>query len=77
MSLLLASGHPDAWNYPIGVLAVEARLVAQRLDVQLAQMVGLQQMMISAIPNMNVKPAATQRIGKEFVRTLKAMFNGQ
>lgn len=30
MSLCLASGHPDAWHYPIGMLFDEARLVVVR-----------------------------------------------
>jgi hypothetical protein len=72
----LASGHPDAWNYSIGVVTAEAKLVSQRLDVQLAQKIGLQQMMISSVPNMSVKPAASNRLAKELVKTLKAMFNG-
>lgn len=33
MSLLLANGHPDARNYPIGMLIDEANLVIERANL--------------------------------------------
>lgn len=35
-SLLLATGHPDAWQYPLGRLAFEAEIVRRRQDLDLA-----------------------------------------
>lgn len=54
----------------------EARRVVRRLDVQLASRMALMQMALSTQPNMNVKPAASQRIAKAFEKVLKGMLDG-
>lgn len=35
MSLLLANGHPEADDYPLGYLGDEAKLIADRLNGQI------------------------------------------
>ena len=55
----------------------EAKLVARRLDVQLASQMTLMQLALSTQPNMNVKPAATKRLVKSFEKMVKGLFDGE
>ncbi len=36
MSLLLANGHPEAMNYPLGMVSDEAELIVERQNRNLA-----------------------------------------
>lgn len=49
MSLLLASGHPDAWSYPLGMLQDEVRLIHQRQDRQTASSMNGMYMAVAAL----------------------------
>lgn len=75
--MLLDHGHRHAMRYPVWMVSAEARIVAKRLDVQLAAHTSLLQMALSSIPNMNVKTGATNRAAKELGAMLKGMLHGE
>ena len=75
--MLLDHGHPHAMRYPVGMVFVEASIVAKRIGVQMASQTSLLQMALSTIPNMNVKPAGTKRAAKDLGDLLKEMMNGE
>ena len=64
-------------RYPVGMVFVEAGIVAKRIGVQMASQTSLLQMALSTIPNMNVKPAGTKRAAKDLGNVLKDMMNGE
>lgn len=64
-------------RYPVGMVFVEASIVAKRIGVQMASQTSLLQMALSTIPNMNVKPAGTKRAAKDLSNVLKDMMNGE
>lgn len=64
-------------RYPVGMVFVEASIVAKRIGVQMASQTSLLQMALSTIPNMNVKPAGTKRAAKDLSDVLKDMMNGE
>lgn len=64
-------------RYPVGMVFVEASIVAKRIGVQMASQTSLLQMALSTIPNMNVKPAGTKRAAKDLGNVLKDMMNGE
>jgi len=49
VSLLLASGHPDAWSYPLGMLQDEVGLIHQRQDRQTASSMNGMYMAVAAL----------------------------
>lgn len=49
VSLLLANGHPDAWNYPVGFVYQQASFVAERFDAAEVTRVTLLQLAVSTI----------------------------
>ncbi len=69
----MAHGHSDAWLYPLGLLFEEAEIVAERVNAQICTEVSLNQMGISAIPNMSVSPAATKKIAENFAKAMKQL----
>lgn len=73
MSLLLSHGHPDAASYPIGMLADEASIVVDRVASEQASAVTLQQMAMSTVPNMGIKPATTKRAMRLFQGAVKML----
>ena len=66
VSLLLANGHPDAWHYPLQTVFEEARLVARRIDAQLASSMALLNLVISSQPD-ECRP---ENVRKQNARTL-------
>lgn len=75
--MLLDHGHANAMRYPVGMVSVEASFVAKRLSVQVATKTTLLQMALSTLPNMNVKPAGTNRAVKTLKNLLKEMLDGE
>lgn len=61
----------------MGMVFVEAGIVANRIGVQMATNTSLIKMALSSIPNMNVKPAGTTRAAKELGELLKDMMDGE
>lgn len=74
MNLLLASGHPEAWSYPIWLVSFEADMVAERENSRLASHVLLTKMAFDAIPNMGVKGSATRKAAQAFTKAVKGLF---
>lgn len=66
--MLLAAGHPAAWNYPIGLVIDEARLVAERFNQQEATRVTLLQMAVSTL--------FSEDAGKDFKTTVLKLLKG-
>lgn len=64
-------------RYPVGMVFVEAGIVARRIGVQMATQTSLLQMALSSIPNPNVKPAGTKRAAKDLSDLLKGMLDGE
>jgi len=56
---------------------LEAGIVAKRHDVRLATQISLLRLALSSIPNMNVKPAGTNKTAKELGELLKDMLDGE
>jgi hypothetical protein len=77
VSLLLANGHSRASSYPVWMVAAEAKIVTNRINAQLATHISLMQMVLSSIPNMSVKPAATRKSAKELAVKLREMVDGK
>lgn len=75
--MLLDHGHQNAMRYPVGMVFVEAGIVAKRIGVQLAAQISLMQMALSSVPNMNVERAGTKRAAKDLGDLLKEMMNGE
>lgn len=48
-SLLLSEGHSDAWEYPLGTLSDEARLVIERMNRMEATRVTLLQVAVASV----------------------------
>ena len=48
VSLLLDHGHPNAWDYSVGKVTIEAELVEERQDKRSASNAALHQMAILA-----------------------------
>ena len=63
--MLLAHGHPQAGNYPIGLLTDESSLVVDMLNRKAATETVLQQMAISAI--------FSKEAGEEFGKHIKKL----
>lgn len=74
MSLLLSCGHPEAWSYPIWLVAFEADLQVVRENSRIASQVLLTKMAFDAIPNMGVKGTATQKAAKAFTKAIKDLY---
>lgn len=64
-------------RYPVGMVSVEASIVAKRYDVRLAAQIGLMQAALSTIPNMNVTAAATSKAAKRLEKMLKELLDGE
>lgn len=58
------------------MVSEEAKIVAHRLNVELASQVSLIRMAVSTIPNQSVKPQSTNKAAKEFTARLKEMVDG-
>lgn len=54
----------------------EARIVANRMNLELASQISLIRMAVSTIPNQSVKPQSTSKAAKEFTAKLKEMVDG-
>lgn len=74
MNLLLASGHPDAWSYPIWLVSFESDIIVERENSRLASQVLLTKMALDAIPNMGVKGSATRKAAQAFTKAIKGLF---
>lgn len=68
MSLLLANGHTQAHDYPLGMVWVEAELVVQRVNRQEADRATLLQMAVSSI--------LSKKAAKAFDKATKRMTEG-
>jgi hypothetical protein len=73
VSLLLASGHSEAWSYPIWLVAFEADFLVDRENSRLASQVLLTKMAFDAIPNMGVKGSATRKAAQAFTKAIKGL----
>lgn len=62
MSLLLASGHPDAWRYPLGRLQDEVRLVHQRQNEQAASSMDAMYTAVAALLDKDAARTYNDRI---------------
>jgi len=71
VSMLLDHGHPDAWIYPLPFLIAESKIVDTRMREHLASTSTMQQMALSTVPNMNVKPQATTSALKRFTKAIE------
>lgn len=71
---MLASGHPDAWSYPIWMVSFEAEFLVERENSRLASQVLLTKMALDAIPNMGVKGSATRKAAQDFTKAIKGLF---
>lgn len=69
----MSEGHPDAWNYTIGLIYQEANLVIARRNRDLADRTEMMVAAISAIPNQAVKPKSTTDARKQLQKRLKLM----
>lgn len=65
VSLLLSHGHPDAGDYPLGMLWVESQLVVERLNQQAVTQAVLLQLAVGSI--------LSKKTGSEFKKTLKKL----
>ena len=68
MSLLLANGHPGAASYPIGRVWLEAELVVNRINKQLADTAMLTQLAVSTL--------MSKEAGDTFNDRIKDLTNG-
>lgn len=68
--MLLDHGHPDAANYPIGMLMDEASLVADRMGVEQAAMGIVFQAALMTMPTMGVKESSMKKAHKMFTDLL-------
>ena len=49
VSLLLEAGYPNPWEYPVGYLMDEARIVLARRDQEQARHVGILRMAVASL----------------------------
>jgi hypothetical protein len=63
--LLLANGHPEAYNYPIGLLQDESRFVTDRANSLEVTRAILLQMAVSTI--------FSKEAGKQFTKQTQAL----
>lgn len=73
VSLLMASGHPDAWGYTIGHLWTDAQIVIARKQAETASAVLLIRQAISTVPNMAVAPESTRATWQDFAGQVRRM----
>lgn len=72
----MAQGHADAWSYPLGLVLLEAQLVIERLNAEKATNATILRMAVSTIPNMNVKPSDTKKLGESFRELIAKLLPG-
>lgn len=65
VSLLLAHGHSDAGDYPLGMLWLESQLVVERLNQQAVTQAVLLQLAVSSI--------LSKKGGTEFKKTINKL----
>lgn len=69
----MAAGHPEARDYPLGMLFEEAELVVERTNQHMATAATLADLVISKQPNQAVKPSSTAKIRRRFNDILKKL----
>lgn len=76
MSLLLDHGHPEADEYPIGLLRDEFVIVVERENNIDGRRAMLAQAVASTVPNMSVKPSSTSTAQRNFSGLLRKLTGG-
>lgn len=69
----MAAGHPEARDYPLGMLFEEAELVVERNNKNMGTAATLADLVISKQPNEAVKRSSTDKIRRRFNDILKKM----
>lgn len=62
MSLCLAHGHPDAWVYPLGMLADESNLIVERENGRIVTECQTLQLGMAGILSQKAVTAFTERL---------------
>lgn len=68
---MLAAGHSQAKSYTLGMVEMEAVIVAKRNHLNAVSQAALYQLAISTIPNESVKAESTKKAAKKFDEILK------
>lgn len=69
----MSAGHPEARDYPLGLLFEEAELVVERKNADMATFTTLADLTISKQPNQMVKASSTAKIRRRFSDILKKL----
>lgn len=57
----MAEGHPDAWDYTIGRIFLEAEIVEDRKAAMLAELTKMMHLAMLSTPNMGADPKAVEK----------------
>lgn len=71
--MLLECGHPNAKSYTLGMVELEAGIIAERQGREAIGQAALTRLAISSIPNQSVDPKSTRKSAKAFDELLKGM----
>jgi hypothetical protein len=72
----MAAGHPEARDYPLGLLFDEAELVSERKNHDMATIALLTDLAISKQPNQMVKHQSTAKTARRFNDLIKKLTGG-